>query len=151
MKKLLLACTLLVSALGASAAGTWLLVTDTGVKVPVAEVGMLVAADDAATFAVVRTAGEPIEGVASVSFTFTDVTAVDKVDASGIALLSNPVSSTLSVFGCEGRKYAVVDMAGRSHAAGTIASASEKIDVAALAPGMYILTVEGATLKFIKK
>lgn len=151
MKKLLLACILLVSALGASASGVWMLVTDSGAKVPMSEVGMLVAADDASTFTVVRTAGESIEGVTSVSFIYTDVTAISTVGAKEVSLLSDAVGSTISIFGCEGRKYTVADIAGRTRVAGTIASASEKIDVAALAPGMYILSVEGATLKFIKK
>lgn len=151
MKKLLLACTLLVSALSAGAAGSWMLVTDTGIQVPVAEVGMLVAADDATTFTVVRTAGDDVAGVTSVSFVYSDITAIDAVGAAKVSLLADPVGASLSVFGCEGRKYTVADMAGRTHAAGSIASASEKIDVAALAPGMYILSVEGATLKFIKK
>lgn len=151
MKKLLLTYTFLVTVFVASAANTWMLVTDTGVKVPMAEVSMLVAADDATTFTVVRTNGDDVTGVSSVSFTYTDDTAIDTVGADKVSLLSDPVGASLSVFGCEGRKYTVVDMSGCTRVAGTIASVSEKIDVAALAPGMYILSVEGATLKFIKK
>ena len=58
MKKLFAMCALMIASIAVGRADSgWLLVTDSGVRIPMESVGMLVAADDATTFSVVRTAG----------------------------------------------------------------------------------------------
>lgn len=142
-----------VAAVSARAEGAWLLVTDSGERVAMHEVGMLVAADDAATFSVVKVdgAGEAITGVNSVSFVYDEGwSGVDKVASASSNIVIDGVSSSILVMGCDGREYKVYDLAGNLLLSGTVNGVSAKIDVTALNGGVYVLKVGDSSVKFKK-
>ncbi|MDE7465391.1 MAG: T9SS type A sorting domain-containing protein [Muribaculaceae bacterium] len=154
MKKFLLSVLLLCAGALVHAAGTWMLVTDSGKQIPIAQVGMLVAADDQPVFTVVTKDGGPeaVNGVTSVSFLYDAGT-------TGIASPSQEsekpsvtyVESSLLVMGCDGHDFAISNLAGGIVKSGTINSANDRISVADLAAGTYILSVGNSSFKFIKR
>ena len=154
MKKLIVMCALIMAfAAVAHADSGWLMVTDLGTRIPMESVGMLVAADDAKTFTVVRTtgAGEAVSGVKSVSFTYDASSGIEKPDVTGVSIMPDAVSSTITLIGCKGRRMEVYDMSGRECMTEIVATDFERVDVSGLAEGMYILRAGEASVKFIKK
>lgn len=154
MKKLIVTFALIIASIAVAHADSgWLMVTDQGTRIPMESVGMLVAADDARTFTVVRTAGagEAISGVKSVSFTFDASSGIDKTDVTGISIIPDPVSSAITLIGCNGCRMYIFDMSGRECMSAIIATDSERIDVSGLAAGIYVLRAGDASVKFIKK
>lgn len=140
-------------AVSARAEGAWLLVTDGGERVVMDQVGMLVAADDATTFSVVKVdgAGEAISGVSSVSFVYDAAwSGVDRVENTESGIVIDGVSSTILVMGCNGREYNVYDVAGMLQFSGVVNGASARIDVSGLNTGVYVLKVGDCSVKFKK-
>lgn len=154
MKKLLFTCAMATAIVSASAEDVWMLVTDAGVRVPVAEVGMLVAADDASTFSVVKIdgTGENIAGVTSVSFVYENgPSAIKDLKTEEVSVLQDPVTSALTIMGCKGQTYRIFDVTGSLKKSAILSDSDSKVDVSALAPGIYVLQVGKSTIKFIKK
>ena len=154
MKKILLLFVAMTSIVCSRAESGWTMVTDSGVKVPMEQVGMLVSADDATTFSVVRTegSGETINGVVSVSFTYeAGASAIENIGGAEVGMMHDAVNSSLLVMGCGGHAYAVYDMSGALKLGGSIESASARIDVSNLGSGVYVLRVGNSSLKFLKK
>lgn len=153
MKKLLLFCAMAVAALSAKAEGAWLLVTDNGERVEMSQVGMLVAADDATTFSVVKVegAGEAISGVSSVSFVYDAAwSGVDQIENGRNGVIIDGVTSTILVMGRDGREYNVYDVAGNLQLSGVLNGVSSRIDVSGLNNGVYVLKVGDSSVKFKK-
>ncbi len=135
------------------AEGAWLLVTDNGERVEMSRVGMLVAADDATSFSVVKAgdAGEVIPGVTSVTFVYDAAwSGVDKIEKGQCGFVIDGVSATILVMGCEGREYNVYDIAGNLQFSGVVNGASSRIDVSGLNNGVYVLKVGDSSVKFKK-
>ena len=64
-------CALLITSTAVARGDSgWLMVTDAGMRIPMEHVGMLVVADNAMTFSVIRTVGEAVSGVTSVTFSY---------------------------------------------------------------------------------
>ncbi|MDE6368412.1 MAG: T9SS type A sorting domain-containing protein [Muribaculaceae bacterium] len=153
MKKLLLFCVTAIAAVSAWAEGSWMLITDSGESVPMHQVGMLVAADDATTFSVVKVdgAGEAITGVSSVSFAYDAAwSGIDVVDHEGENIVIDGVSSSILVMGCAGREYDVYDASGVIRLSGVVDGVSARIDVSSLNSGVYVLRVGNSSVKFKK-
>ena len=153
MKKLLLVCAMTAVAMSALAEGAWMLVTDSGERVAMNQVGMLVAADDAKTFSVVKVdgAGEAITGVNSVSFVYDeDLSGIDDIDSMGNGIVIDGVSSTILVMGCAGRQYEIYDTTGSLKLTGELNETSARIDVSGLNNGVYVLRVGSCSVKFKK-
>ena len=155
MKKLFAMCALMIASIAVGRADSgWLLVTDSGVRIPMETVGMLVAADDATTFSVVRTAGsgDAVTGVTSVSFAYDPASSgIGEIGVDGVSILPDPVASSVMLMGCKGRQWAVCDMAGRVYMSAVVTTDSERVDVSGLPAGMYVLRAGEASVKFIKK
>ncbi len=154
MKKVLLLCAMVATLAVGKAESCWMMVTDGGVRVPMEQVGMLVAADDATTFSIVKTdgAGDAVSGVTSVSFIYdAGSSSIEDAVQSETSITLDAVSSSILVMGCAGRDFGVYDMSGAVRLGGNIGSTSERIDVSELAAGVYVLRVGGSSIKFIKK
>ena len=89
--------------------------------------------------------------VSRIYFSETEVisTAIDGAETQlTVSAFPNPVCGTLHIKGAaDGAAYAIVNLSGQTVMQGTGSS----IDVTALPYGAYLLKVDGATLKFIKK
>ena len=72
--------------------------------------------------------------------------------ASGLSLRTNPVVANLELLGHSGEatRLTVTDLRGTVKASAEEWT-GEPVDVSALAPGLYFVTVNKTTLKFIKK
>ncbi len=155
MKKLFAMCALMLASVASGRADSgWLLVTDSGVRIPMESVGMLVAGDDAKTFSVVRTtgAGDAVSGVTSVSFAYDPASSgIGEIGVEGIGILPDPVTSSVMLMGCKGRQMSICDMGGRVYVSAVVTADSERVDVSGLSAGMYVLRAGEASVKFIKK
>lgn len=145
-----------VAALGFSAAAQepmeWYMVPDHGTKVPMKEVGYLVAADDNETFSIVTSAGNTIGDVTSVTFEKGASSGVAQIAAPAeLSLIADPVSATLAISGAAGRKAGIYAISGRKMLDVNLFENNEKISVANLESGVYLLKVGDTSIKFIKK
>lgn len=141
------------AAVSAWAEGAWMLVTDSGERVAISQVGMLVAADDATTFSVVMVdgAGDAISDVNSVSFVYdAGWSGIDYVEETEDNIVIDGVSSSILVMGCDGREYNVFDVIGKLQLSGVVDGTSARIDVSSLNNGIYVLKVGDSTVKFKK-
>jgi hypothetical protein len=66
-----------------------------------------------------------------------------------IILYPNPVTNELSIAGTEG-SYAIYDMSSRLIKTGTITSKLNKVTTAGFSPGIYVLKINTAVLRFLK-
>lgn len=100
-----------------------------------------------------ETSAIPYEGLQSLTFVYEDASGV-AMDAVGcqLRLRENPVGSFLALTGHDGSaaKLRVTDLGGRLRLEAP-AWSGEELDVSALAPGVYIVTVNQTSLKFLKK
>ncbi len=149
MKKFFAMCALLIASTAVARGDSgWLIVTDAGMRIPMEHVGMLVVADNARTFSVIRTVGEAVSGVTSVTFSYDPSSSgITEVSATEVGILPDTVSSTVTLMGCRGRQFTVCDMSGRIY----ISADSEMVDVSALSGGIYVLSVGESSVKFIKR
>ncbi|MDE5869389.1 MAG: T9SS type A sorting domain-containing protein, partial [Muribaculaceae bacterium] len=130
------------------------LITDSGLSLPIEEVSMLVAADGATDFSVIRKAGtgESINNVTSVSFEIRDIqSAVEDVSAPTISMLLSPVENVLHIVGCAGKEYEIFSINGSKVSGGILADQSSIIELSTLESGVYVLKVNESALKFTKK
>lgn len=153
MKKFFAMCALLITSTAVARGDSgWLMVTDAGMRIPMEHVGMLVVADNARTFSVIRTVGEAVSGVTSVTFSYDPSSSgITEVSATEVGILPDAVSSTVTLMGCRGRQFTVCDMSGRIYISAVIANDSETVDVSALSGGIYVLSVCESSVKFIKR
>jgi hypothetical protein len=76
----------------------------------------------------------------------------EAAEMSGIKISPNPVTVNITVEGLSGKQYNVTDITGRIVCSGELKSGKEKIDMAKLIPGIYILDIEGyERRKFVKE
>ena len=153
MKSILLGALFFLSAISARAELHWMLVTDSGTQIPVAQVQCLVAADDAKTFSVLPkgTEWDAITGVKSVSFTQSSISGIQTVASSSFSAIPDMVSKSVLVMGAEGQNATIYATDGKTMFSTSISSQSERIDVSELPAGAYILAIGKASVKFIKK
>ena len=153
MKKILLGIMLLLTATAAKAELQWMLVTDSGTQIPVAQVQCLVAADDAQTFSVLMKdgQGEAVTGVKSATFTQSPTTGVSTFNADGFSAIPDMISKSIIITGAQGQSAHIYSTDGKAILSAILHSQSQTIDVAGLPSGTYILTVGKASVKFIKK
>lgn len=82
---------------------------------------------------------------------FDQPVAVQPIASTTIAIYPNPATNLVSVWGVEsGLPYTVLDITGKQLINGTTTSHTS-IDVAHLDKGCYIITINGATTRFIKE
>lgn len=156
-KKLLLLCAVMVMCVGRISAQNdepvWHLVTDSRQYIPVEQVSYLLFADGADVFSVVKADSEVIADVRMVSFAKVAL-AVEAVKDNGfdVSVFPNPVVSELSVQGLREQAQArVLSVDGALLIEAAVAPGNGRIDLSSLPAGMYVLQVNGTSVKFIKK
>ena len=153
-KKLLLLFAVVMMCIGrVSAQDKWYVVADNGAAIAVEKVSYLMFADDSEEFAIVRLDGSMISGVKEVTFT-QDNTSVEGVDADRlvVTLFPNPVVSEIRLQGLrENAQVRVYALDGALLVDTTLTPNNARIDVSALAAGVYMLQVNQTTVKFVKK
>lgn len=154
-KKLLLLCAVVMMCVGRIAAqNEWHVVADNQYYVPVSEVAYMLFTDDSEEFAIVKTDGEMMVGVSEVTFSQSVPESVEGVDAERLAvtLFPNPVTSELCLQGLrENAQARVLSLDGALLIEATLTPNNGRIDVSALAAGVYLLQVNETTVKFLKK
>lgn len=154
-KKLLLLCAVVMMCVGRIAAqNEWHVVADNQYYVPVSEVAYMLFTDDSEEFAIVKTDGEMMVGVSEVTFSQSVPESVEGVDAERLAvtLFPNPVTSELRLQGLrENAQARVLSLDGALLIEATLTPNNGRIDVSALAAGVYLLQVNETTVKFLKK
>lgn len=154
-KKLLLLCAVVMMCVGRIAAqNEWHVVADNQYYVPVSEVAYMLFTDDSEEFAIVKTDGEMMVGVSEVKFSQSVPESVEGVDAERLAvtLFPNPVTSELRLQGLrENAQARVLSLDGALLIEATLTPNNDRIDVSALAAGVYLLQVNETTVKFLKK
>lgn len=91
--------------------------------------------------------------ISKISFRYGNGVGVEAVNAGGkLRLLDNPVAETLELTGFSGEpvQLKVTDLGGSIRAIVKEWN-GESVNVADLTPGLYFVTVDKTTLKFIKK
>lgn len=130
----------------------WILTTDSGKEVSIADVDYLLSGDSNKVFSVVLKNGETVDAVKKV--TFRQVSGIGKIVAdNGLNLFPNPVESVLNISGCRpGANVDILTIDGKIVLSADVSQQeSLTIDVSGLAPGYYLLATEHSTIKFIKK
>lgn len=154
-KKLLLLCAVVMMCVGRVAAQeVWYVVSDNGHCVNVNEVAYMLFTDDSEKFAIVTTSDDILAGIGEVTFSTAIPESVEGVDAERLAvtLFPNPVTSELRLQGLRQEAQArVLGLDGALLIEATLTPANGRIDVSSLAAGVYMLQVNGTTVKFIKK
>ena len=154
-KKLLLLCAVVMMCVGRMAAqNEWQVVADNQYYVPVSEVAYMLFTDDSEEFAIVKTDGEMMVGVSEVTFSQSVPESVEGVDLGGRRVINkpNPVTSELRLQGLrENAPVGVLSLDGALLIEATLTPNNGRIDVSALAAGVYFLQVNQTTVKFIKK
>ena len=130
----------------------WYLCTDANVKVALADVDYLLAADDNDHFTVVVKSGSPIADVKSVSFV-QQTTGIESVGLGKAGVvLPTKASATLQLTGLTSGSVAkIYSVDGRLVKEATAAGESLTISVADLAEGTYILRTKNTDVKFVKQ
>ncbi|MGN1263780.1 MAG: T9SS type A sorting domain-containing protein [Prevotella sp.] len=132
----------------------WLLVErQSGTEVPVSSVAYLLAADDAAVFAVVCNNGRVVNGVSSATFEYAAPSAIDDVKGEeSDAVLRGMVDGKLQLVCAEGTAISVYDAAGRLQQSAMAGKRETTIDVSSLPAGVYFLKAGAAeAVKFMKR
>ena len=133
----------------------WYLETDTQQSIPMEDVSFLLAADDDEHFSVVTTGSGTIDGVTRATFALRTVSGVERhiaADGDKLSVFPTSASSTLEVSGCRaGSKISVTSLTGQVVMGATATDGTATIDVSRLSTGCYILTVDGRSVKFIKR
>jgi hypothetical protein len=153
-KKLLLLCAVMVMCVGRIAAQEWYVVADNQYYVSVNNVAYMLFTDESEEFAVVKTDGTMMTPVSEVTFTTTAPSSVEGVDAERLAvtLYPNPVTSELRLQGLrENAQVRVLGLDGTLLIEATLTPNNGRVDVSALAAGVYMLQVNETTVKFLKK
>ena len=124
----------------------WYAITDTGASIEMSKLGMLVAADDNITFALVAADGTVLEdGVASGS---AGVEAIRPDD--GLRLINGVVSSQLVLTGAKGT-ISIFSANGTQVLSVKASEGETCINVQTLPTGVYIVRCGKAAFKFMKK
>lgn len=95
----------------------------------------------------------PYSATANLSFEYDKGTGVKMLDASGTwKLRSNPVAESLQPYGksVDAARLTVTDLSGAVKIT-LPAWHGEAVDVSDMTPGLYFVTIDKTTLKFIKK
>ena len=154
-KKLLLLCAVVMMCVGRIAAQeAWYVVSDNGHCINVNEVAYMLFTDDSEKFAIVTTNNEVLADAAEVTFSNSVPESVEGVEAERLAvtLFPNPVTSEIRLQGLRQEAQArVLGLDGALLIEATLTPANGRIDVSALAAGVYVLQVNETTVKFIKK
>lgn len=133
----------------------WALVEPhSGTSVPVDNVGFLLAADNADAFTIVCKDGTLVSGVKTVSVRRTTLSGIGAAtgQAEGVPVLEQAAGDRLTVRGCRPGSRISVYTAGGSETIGmTAAGADATISISGLPAGIYILKVDGLSVKFMKK
>lgn len=94
----------------------------------------------------------PYSAIRSISFENTEASATYMVNADVLRLRYNPVESFLEFTGHNGRPSQLsISSIGGMRMLSLSAWKGESVDVSSLAPGIYLLTIDKTTIKFIKK
>lgn len=160
MKRIISSLTLLILFLMPAMAQTWIGVTERGTSIPLAKISMLTAIDGSDRFTVCLNDGSKVSDVATLSIrkdsssAITDVIA-DQSEGSGnvtfqypaasrVITVSNPYSAlqAVNLYSADGRQLRSIDPCGQTQVT---------VDLTDLAPGVYILSCDSSTFKFIKR
>lgn len=82
---------------------------------------------------------------------------VEEMNENGFSVYPNPANDVLVVETCHGAslqtnaEYKIANMMGQTLLKGSIDSKNPQIDINTLPAGMYFLTVEGETMRFVKQ
>lgn len=131
----------------------WCLVTNTGKTVALKNVSYLLSADDSKTFSVVETSGATISQVRKISF-IKDVDAglSDIKSSADLSIAQDPVMNSLTVSGLTKKStIRVLSLLGAEQFKTVTTESTVTICVSNYTPGIYLLEVNGKSMKFIKK
>lgn len=133
---------------------TWTLVEQpTGQSVAVSNVAFLLVADDADAFSVVCKDGTVDADVTSVSFSQTDASAIVATKTSGqTPTLIGSVENSLRLSNCRaGASITIYSANGQQLQQLQSNGGTTTVNVSTLPHGVYLLTVDKTTIKFMKK
>ena len=88
---------------------------------------------------------------------YTKMHGVEEMNGNGFAVYPNPANGVLFVETFHGTspqgnaEYRITNLMGQTLLQGSIDSENQQIDIANLPTGMFFLTIEGETLKFVKQ
>ena len=131
----------------------WYAITDTGASIEMSKLGMLVAADDNITFALVAADGTVLEdGVASIRFEQRNGLAGVEVirPDDGLRLINGLVSSQLVLTGAKGT-ISIISANGAQVLSVQANEGETRLNVQSLPTGVYIVRCGKAAFKFMKK
>ncbi len=155
MKKLLLLFPMLAwfCAATADTAQQWVLITDSGIEVAISDVECLVAADNAESFTVMKkTPTDNITGVKSATFTKRELSSIGStLGGNGMTIMPDHVSNSITITGAPGAEARITATNGRTVLQTRLTEYNDRIDISSLEPGMYILSINNSSIKFIKK
>ena len=119
-------------------------------QIPMANVGSLVAIDDAYDFTILSTSGDVLaEGVLKVSFLPNSSTGIKSIKSSD-NMIARTASDKLALIGVKG-EVAIYNAAGILQTQVTATSSETIIIISHLPSGVYIVKVGTQTFKFMKK
>lgn len=156
-RKLLLCCAILVMSMmrvsAQDATSVWHIATDSRVYIPLEQVEFLLCADDNATFSIVKSDGEIVSGVEYVYFRNVPLAIDDVQDNEAmISIFPNPVVSNLQLKGIkESTTVQVLAVNGAIVIDTVVNPGNANINLDSLSAGVYMLKVNNAVVKFIKK
>lgn len=156
-RKLLLCCAILVMGMmrvsAQDATSVWHIATDSRVYIPLEQVEFLLCADDNATFSIVKSDGEIVSGVEYVYFRNVPLAIDDVQDNEAmISIFPNPVVSNLQLKGIKESTIVQVLAVNGAIVIDTVVNpGNANINLDSLSAGVYMLKVNNAVVKFIKK
>src|SRR5574344_2283264 len=131
----------------------WCLVTNTGKTVALKNVSYLLSADDSKTFSIVETSGATINQVSKISFIKDVDTGLKNAKAeSDVSINMEPVMNTMTISNlAKGSRISVLSLSGAEIINTVSKEDAVTVNVSSLTSGIYLLDVNGKSIKFIKK
>lgn len=153
--KLVMAFLIAFAAIQAKADGNnevWHIETDTKLSIPLQDIGFIVAADDDVSFSIVTVTNEKFDGVTMATFSKHEASGIWNTASEDFKVTPTVVTFSLCVFGCRpGAEIRIVSAGGATCLTAKAEGGNATINVSRLAPGHYVLTVDGRSVRIIKR
>lgn len=157
-KLLFLSCAIVMMCVGRVSAQSespvWYAVADNEVYIPISDISYMLFVDDSQEFSIIKSNGNVVASVSEVTFLDRLPEAVEDVttERALISVFPNPVVNQLTLQGLrENAQVRVLALDGAMLMEAQATQGTCNIDVTSLSAGIYLLQVNGTTVKFIKK
>jgi hypothetical protein len=131
----------------------WCLVTNTGKTVALKNVSYLLSADNNKTFSIVEKSGAAISQVSKISFIKDVDTGLKNVQTvSGASVTMESVTNTMTISNLTtGSRISIQSLSGAEMLNTISTEDAVTVNVSGFTSGIYLLNVNGKSIKFIKK